>query len=61
MKITSKTIKYTVDTVEELETLSGEENATVIVTDENRGGVFVYRDAEVATNNGGTIFNGWCR
>jgi hypothetical protein len=62
MKITSKTINYTVDTIAELEALAGyDENAVVVVTDENRGGTFVYRSANVATNNGGTIFNGWCR
>ena len=61
MRITSKTINYTVETIEELELISGEENSTVIVTDENRGGVFVYRTANALENNGGTIFNGWCR
>lgn len=61
MKLTSKTINYTVETVDELLTLAGEENAVVVVTDENRGGTFVYRSANASENNGGTIFNGWCR
>lgn len=61
MKITSKTINYTVGTVEELSTIVGQENDVIIVTDENRGGTFVYRSAEAGTNNSGTIFNGWVR
>lgn len=61
MKITSKTINYTVDTVDDLLSLSGEENAVVVVTDENRGGTFIYRASEVGNDNGGTKFNGWCR
>lgn len=61
MRITSKTINYTVDTVDELLTLNGEENSVVVVTDENRGGTFIYRSAEGGVNNGGTIFDGWCR
>ena len=61
MKITSKTIKYTVETVEELSTIVGKENDVIVVTDENRGGTFVYRSAEAGTNNGGTIFDGWVR
>ena len=61
MKITSKTINYTVETVEELSTIVGQENDVIVVTDENRGGTFVYRSAEVGVNNGGTIFNGWVR
>ena len=61
MKITSKTINYTVETVEELSTIVGQENDVIVVTDENRGGTFVYRSAEAGTNNSGTIFNGWVR
>lgn len=61
MKLTSKTINYTVDTIEQLLLTTGTENDTVIVTDENRGGVFVYREDNSSTNNGGTIFNGWTR
>jgi len=61
MKFTSKSIDYTVNTVDELLSLSGEENQTVVVTDENRGGTFVYRSANAAINNSGTIFSGWSR
>lgn len=61
MKITSKTINYTVETVEELSTIVGQENDVIVVTDENRGGTFVYRVANAAVNNGGTIFDGWVR
>lgn len=61
MKITSKTINYTVETVEELSTIVGSENDVIVVTDENRGGTFVYRSAEAGVNNGGTIFDGWVR
>ena len=61
MKLTHNTIDYNVNTIEELEGLAGEENQVVVVTEENRGGTFVYRSADVATNNGGTIFNGWTR
>ena len=61
MKLTHNTIDYNVNTIAELEALAGEENQVVVVTDENRGGTFIYRSADVATNNGGTIFNGWTR
>ena len=61
MKLTSKTINYTVDTVAQLLLTTGTENDTVIVTDENQGGVFIYREDNSSTNNGGTIFNGWTR
>ena len=54
-------INYSVDTIAELEALAGEEGEVVVVSDENRGGTFVYRSAESGTNNSGTIFNGWCR
>ena len=61
MKLNSKSINYNVQTVDELVSLDGLEGDTVVVTDENRGGVFVYREDNVGTNNGGTIFNGWNR
>lgn len=61
MKITNKGINFTVNTVEELLTLSGEENQVVVVSDENRGGTFIYRSAKATTNDGGVTFNGWCR
>lgn len=61
MKITTKTINYAVDTIEQLLLTDGADNDTIIVTDENRGGVFVFRDENSQINNGGTIFNGWTR
>lgn len=61
MKITNKAIKFTVDTVNELLTITGEENQVIVVSDENRGGTFIYRSAKSAVNDGGVTFNGWCR
>ena len=61
MKLTSKTIDYTVQTVDDLLVLAGEENQVVVVTEEGRGGTFIYRSTNSAVNNGGTIFNGWTR
>ena len=61
MKITTKTINYSVDTIEQLLLTNGADNDTIIVTDENRGGVFIFRDENSQVNNGGTIFNGWTR
>lgn len=61
MKITTKTINYAVDTIEQLLLTDGVDNDTIIVTDENRGGVFIFRDENSQINNGGTIFNGWTR
>ena len=56
LKITSNTINYNVATVEVLSTIAKPSiNDTVVVTDENRGGVFIYRPTGVA--NGGTIFD----
>lgn len=61
MKITNKAIKFTVDTVDELLTITGEENQVIVVSDENRGGTFIYRSAKSTVNDGGVTFNGWCR
>jgi len=62
MKIKHNSINYSVNTVDDLLTLKGmDENDVTVVTDENRGGTFVYRSADSSTNNGGTIFNGWIR
>lgn len=61
MKITNKAIKFTVDTVNELLTITGEENQVIVVSDENRGGTFIYRSAKSTVNDGGVTFNGWCR
>lgn len=51
---------FSVDTIESLE-LTPADYSTVIVSDENRGGVFTYDPTKSAINNGGTIFNGWVR
>jgi len=56
MKLTSKTIEYSVPTVDDLPTTEVEENQTIVVTDEDRGGVFIARDS--GEPNDGTIFNG---
>lgn len=52
-----------VDTIDELLALNPTllVKGTCIVKDENRGGVFVYQEANALINNGGTIFNGWTR
>jgi len=62
MKLKHNSINYSVNTIDDLLNLNGmEENDVTVVADENRGGTFVYRSAEKDTNDGGTIFNGWCR
>jgi hypothetical protein len=61
MKLTNKTINFSIDTVAQLLLTTGTENDTVIVTDENQGGVFIFRPENASINNGGTIFNGWTR
>ena len=52
-----------IDTIDELLALNPAllVEGTCIVKDENRGGVFVYREDNALVNNGGTIFNGWTR
>ena len=54
-------IVTSVATINDFPTVGIQDGDTVIVKDANRGGTFIYRSADVATNNGGTIFNGWCR
>jgi len=62
MKIKHNSINYSVNTVADLLTLKGmNENDVTVVTDENRGGTFIYRSVNKDTNNGGTIFSGWTR
>ena len=62
MKLKHNSINFNVADVTALLAINGmEENDVCVVTDENQGGTFIYRSADVATNNGGTIFNGWCR
>lgn len=61
LKVKSNGINFNVPTIEDLPTERLEEGLVCVVTDENRGGVFVYREANALINNGGTIFNGWTR
>lgn len=61
LKVKSNGINFNVPTIENLPTERLEEDLVCVVTDENRGGVFVYREANALVNNGGTIFNGWTR
>jgi len=62
MKIKHNSINYSVNTVDDLLALSGmNEDDVTVVTDENRGGTFVYRNSNIGINNDGTIFNGWTR
>lgn len=51
---------YKIDTVAEFSSIPGQ-FAVAIVTDKNRGGVFVYDASQSAINDGGVIFNGWVR
>lgn len=61
LKVKSNGINFNVPTIEDLPTERLEEDLVCVVTDENIGGVFVYREANALINNGGTIFNGWTR
>lgn len=61
MKLTTKTIDYTIPDVATLASLVGVENQVTVLTEVGREGTFIYRAANVAVNNGGTIFNGWTR
>jgi len=61
MKIKHNSINYSVNTVDDLTVLIGEDGDTVVVSDMNRGGTFVYDSTRTADNNGGTVFNGWVR
>jgi len=61
MVLTTKTIDFSVDTIADLPTDMLADGATCVVAEEARGGVFIYRSSEAATNDGGTIFNGWHR
>lgn len=60
MKITSKTINYTVNTVDDLLSLEGDVDSVVVVTEENRGGTFIKR-LTAGANDNGIWFNGWER
>jgi hypothetical protein len=59
--LTGEGINFTVSTVDDFPTLNLEDNLVCIVTDENRGGTFIYRSAKATINNEGTIFDGWER
>jgi hypothetical protein len=61
MKITKNAIEFHVDTVDDLANLSGEDKQVCIVSDEDRGGVFIYNSSKSSDNDGGTVFNGWVR
>ena len=61
IKFKSSGINFNVATVEELPTVDLEDGLVCVVTDEGRGGTFIYRSENALVNNGGTIFNGWCR
>ena len=58
--VTSDQIVVAVGTINDFPA-NPETGDTVIVKDNNRGGTFIYDATQSATNNGGTIFNGWCR
>ena len=59
MKLNSKSINFSVDTVEELTSLDGVNGDICILTDEDRGGTFIYDDT--AEDNQGTVFGYWRR
>jgi hypothetical protein len=61
LKIKSNGINYNVPTVNDFPTDYLEEGLVCVVTDENQGGTFVYREDNALVNNGGTIFDGWTR
>ena len=62
MKLKHNSINFSVADITALLAINDmEESDVCVVTDENQGGTFIYRSADVGTNNGGTIFNGWCR
>jgi hypothetical protein len=61
LKIKSGGINYNVPTVNDFPTDYLEEGLVCVVTDENQGGTFVYREDNALVNNGGTIFDGWTR
>lgn len=61
LRITSKGIQFNVATVDDFPTGRLEDGLICVVTEEGRGGTFVYRSSESDTNNGGTVFDGWCR
>jgi hypothetical protein len=61
LKIKSGGINYNVPTVNDFPTDYLEEGLICVVTDENQGGTFVYREDNALVNNGGTIFDGWTR
>lgn len=54
-------IATTTETIDSLLMLNASNGDIVIVKDLNRGGTFIYNDAQSAVTNGGTIFDGWVR
>ena len=61
MRLTSKSIDYTVATVADFPTTGLADNQVVVVTENGRGGTFAYDSTRALENDGGTVFNGWCR
>lgn len=61
LKVKSSGIAFNVPTINDFPTQYLEDGLVCIVTDENRGGTFVYREDNALVNNGGTIFDGWTR
>ena len=55
------TSSYTVDTVAAMEALTPTYGQSCIVTDLDRGGIFVYDSGLVGSDNQGTNFSGWIR
>jgi len=49
------------DTIEQLEQLEGLDDYICIVTDKDRGGIFIYDKNKKDMNDSGVVFNGWCR
>lgn len=58
--VSASSVSYSVKTVEDLKTAPIEVGVAV-VTEPNKGGVFVYQDDKKDVDNGGTIIKGWVR
>jgi len=56
-----KNVMY-VDNVDDLANLPvSNDNDVVVVTDKDRGGIFIYDSDKATENDGGIVFNGWVR
>ena len=58
--ISASSVSYAVKTLDDLLTAPIEVGVAV-VTEPNKGGVFLYQDSKKDINNGGTIIKGWVR